>query len=216
MSATGALLTIVVAWIAIGVAASLWMGRRGHEPFGWAVLGAVLGPFVLIVATETRRQAAAAPRVVESATGEPGPGPVDVLVATDGSEGSRRAGEVVLGLLGPQVGRLTLATVVDLDRALPSTIEPDRRDAEALLTTASRALEAACGRRPETVMLAGKPVDALRAHALEQGYDLLVVGARGHGLSKTLMGSVASTIARGSPVPVLLVSEEAARPAPPA
>jgi len=46
---------------------------------------------------------------------------------------------------------------------------------------------------------------ALDTIAAEDGYDLLVVGARGAGLSKVLLGSVASRLAARASVPVLVV-----------
>jgi nucleotide-binding universal stress UspA family protein len=40
--------------------------------------------------------------------------------------------------------------------------------------------------------------------AAEGGYDLLVVGSRGTGLSKVLLGNTATTLAAQAKVPVLL------------
>ena len=49
MSPTTSLLIIFVAFLAIGVMASVFMGRRGHNPFAWLLLGVVLGPLVIPV-----------------------------------------------------------------------------------------------------------------------------------------------------------------------
>jgi len=45
----------------------------------------------------------------------------------------------------------------------------------------------------------------LRKYAVEEGYDLIVVGRRGHCASRLLLGKVAHTLARGGEVPVLIV-----------
>jgi nucleotide-binding universal stress UspA family protein len=80
----------------------------------------------------------------------------------------------VLDLLGPQLGRLTLATVIDLD----ASVEHDRAKDQARVE--------------------------LRRRAVEGGHDLLAVGSRGAGLSKVLLGSTAATLAARSKIPVLL------------
>jgi len=45
----------------------------------------------------------------------------------------------------------------------------------------------------------------LRKYAVEEGYDLIVVGRRGHGASRVLLRRVADALARGGEVPVLIV-----------
>ena len=57
--------------------------------------------------------------------------------------------------------------------------------------------------------MAGRPATVLDTIAAEDGYDLLVVGARGAGLSKVLLGSVASRLAARASVPVLVVGDQA-------
>jgi nucleotide-binding universal stress UspA family protein len=52
--------------------------------------------------------------------------------------------------------------------------------------------------------LAGRPAEALQRLAVESGHDLLVVGTRGAGLSKLLLGSTATALAAHAKVPVLL------------
>ena len=57
MAATTALLTLAATWIGIGVLLALLMGRHGHDPFAWWLLGTLLGPLALplAVAAERRR-----------------------------------------------------------------------------------------------------------------------------------------------------------------
>jgi nucleotide-binding universal stress UspA family protein len=90
---------------------------------------------------------------------------------------------------------------VDYDIALGSRLaEESGRAKDDLVRTAN-----ATGLRPETVLLSGRPADVLRKHAVEDGYEVIVVGRRGHGASRVLLGSVASELARGGDVPVLIV-----------
>jgi nucleotide-binding universal stress UspA family protein len=54
-------------------------------------------------------------------------------------------------------------------------------------------------------LLSGRPAEALRKFAVEEGHGLIVVGRRGRGASHVLLGSVASKLAHGGDVPVLIV-----------
>ena len=56
MSATTSLAIVMVAWLAIGVATGIAMGRRGHDGFTWLLLGATLGPLVVPLALSTWRR----------------------------------------------------------------------------------------------------------------------------------------------------------------
>ena len=62
------------------------------------------------------------------------------------------------------------------------------------------------GRPPDCVLLTGEPSQALREHAGKEGFDLIVVGSRGRGASRALLGSVATRLAGSGSVPVLIVS----------
>jgi nucleotide-binding universal stress UspA family protein len=55
------------------------------------------------------------------------------------------------------------------------------------------------------MILSGRPADALSEHALRDGYQLLVVGRRGRGASKTILGSTAEKLA-SAPIPVLIAA----------
>jgi nucleotide-binding universal stress UspA family protein len=57
--------------------------------------------------------------------------------------------------------------------------------------------------------MAGRPATTLDTVAAEDGYDLLVVGARGAGMSSVLLGSVATSLAARASVPVLVVGDRA-------
>jgi hypothetical protein len=86
------------------------MGRRGHDPFSWGVVGVLLGPvgaaFALCARSEGRTVSAAR----RTTTGHQGP--VDVLVGLDGSRLAEVAAVSAVQLLGTRIGRLTAVTVI--------------------------------------------------------------------------------------------------------
>src|SRR6266508_3145829 len=53
MSATTALFVLAGAWVGAGLLVAFVMGRHGHDPFAWWLLGTVLGPLVVALATVT-------------------------------------------------------------------------------------------------------------------------------------------------------------------
>jgi nucleotide-binding universal stress UspA family protein len=205
MSATAALLIFVLVWLAIGVVASLVMGRRGHEPFIWGTLGAALGPLVIPLASGSiGREREATKSLLDE--GSVGPGPVNVLVGIDGSGESRAALQRVVDLLGPRIGRLTLAAVLDFDTAEELHGSDAQRAAIGQLDAATRAAERSWAHGTVArVLLAGTPATALVEHAHQSGDDLIAIGCRGRGASKIAFGSVATRLARNTEIPVIIV-----------
>ncbi|HEX2064145.1 MAG TPA: universal stress protein [Acidimicrobiales bacterium] len=190
-------IVVVPAWLVIGLALSAVLGRRGHDGFTWFLLGAVLGPLAIALAVDSWRHAEhPAPRTLAVSTGADEGTDVDVLVGFDGSGESLAALATAVDLLGPRLGRLTLATVIPYDGGR----ERDREAVAAL----ERQAERVAGRAPGTEVLRGHPAQALTTRAIEGGYELLAVGTRGSGRAH-LFGSAASELARTSKVPVLLV-----------
>jgi nucleotide-binding universal stress UspA family protein len=211
MSATTAMFTLAGIWIGIGLLLALVMGRHGHDPFAWWLLGTLLGPLALPLALSAERRQAE--RAQQLRIGVPGRGPVDVLVGLDGSPEAGAALLTVLDLLGPQLGRLTLATVIDLDASAEHDRAKDQARAELLrradqirmrLWSPSQDPDEHGRPLPDLILLPGQPAEALQPLAAEGAYDLVVVGVRGSGLSKVLLGSTATTLAAQAKVPVLL------------
>lgn len=191
-------LIFLAAWLAIGITLAVVMGRRGHGAFQWLLLGAVLGPLALPLAWSAIRdevQGSARP-LAESVSGG---GSVDVLVGIDGSAEAANALRATIELVGANVGRLTLASVVTFDESTQA--RRDEQRAVELLEAAASSMEP---RPPGRVLLSGQPAEALLRHATEEAYDLLAIGRRGRGASKALLGSTASRAAHG-PIPVLIV-----------
>ena len=198
---TELLLIALAVWVSIGVTLSVVMGRRGHNPFTWLILGAILGPIVLpLVRSAVRDEDGQQDRPV--AEGIPGEGPVDVLVGFDGSEQSQAALRSATALLGTRIGRLTVAAVVDFEGA---TSQHPWEDEERAIASIEGLAVSEGARKAGAVLLSGQPATALMKHAREEGYELLAIGKRGHGRSKALLGSTASRLAHGTEVPVLIV-----------
>ena len=192
------LAVVIAAWVAEALVLGYVMGRRGYDAYSWTLIGVVFGPISLAIATSLAfRSPPRDARLLH--TGNAGSGSVDVLVGVDGSPESEAAIRQVGVLFGEAVGRITFAHVVPID-ATPETE-----------TAAEAQLAAACSAHPEldpsTVVLRGKPVDALRDYVTQLGYEVLVVGTRGTGKSTAILGSVATGLARRAGVPVLLVDK---------
>ncbi len=214
MSATVALAALALALMCTGLVLAVVMGRRGHDPFGWWLLGTVLGPLALPLALSAeRKRRSAVVRILRQGT--PGGGPVDVLVGIDGSPEAAAALMAALDLLGPRLGRLTLAAVTHPDGSVEqrrevarSCAELERRAAVAETWLTEHALLLADrGCAPELVLEVGQPAEVLQRLAVEGGYDVLVAGTRGAGLSKAVLGSVARELVAHAKVPVLLSGE---------
>ena len=209
-------IAIAAIWIAIGLTTAWYMGRRGHSPYPWGVIGTVFGPMVVFLAVDaiyhekdvTSRPARPArpPAKVSRSNGFGSGGPVDILVGIDGSAQSIRAAEAAIALAGNRLGRLTFATVIDFDLAQSGRPREEELAAEQRLAAAAGRFRAS---DPDTRILAGRAATTLIKTAAEQGYALLAVGSRGSGFSTRMLGSVARQLAGTSEVPVLIVGEGA-------
>ncbi|MGB3233373.1 MAG: universal stress protein, partial [Mycobacterium sp.] len=48
---TTLVVTLIVAWIVVGLVSGLWMARHGHDPL-WTLIAVVLGPLFVPIAME--------------------------------------------------------------------------------------------------------------------------------------------------------------------
>lgn len=199
------LLVIAALWPLSAAVAGVLMGRRGHSAAKWTLVGLAIGPLAVLLVFTVPDLAARGTRsaVRRASTGSPSSGSVDVLVGVDGSPESHEALSRVNELLGPRLGRLTLAEVLDADAV------DDGADATGPVSRAHGRLRAIAERtshsHPDLVVLAGRPAEVLVEHAHQRGAALLVVGARGEGLSRAVLGSTAAALARVGDPPVLVV-----------
>ena len=190
---------VAMAWFAGALVVGYVMGRMGYDAYSWTLMSAFLGPLIVPVAIAYLRHPPSREPTTRHA-GERGSGPIDVLVGVDGSPESTAAVACAAALFGPRAGRFTLARVVPVD----ATREMEREAADEL--------DAACAVHPaldpSAVVLRGEPIGALRDYLKQHDYAVLVVGTRGAGRSKALLGGVATGLARGAGIPVLLVDDD--------
>ncbi len=191
-------LLFAAGWIAIGAVAAAVMRRRGHDPFGWAILFVVLGPLAVPLAVTAERHR---PPEAQAAVHE---GELDVLVAHDGSPAASVALDSALGLFGRQLTSLTLAAVVDFEATTTAGGRITMRAASERLDAVADDLRPRAGGPVDTVVLQGDPVQALSRFAAQHGYELIVVGGSGPGSRWVRRGSVARRLAKGAAVPLLV------------
>lgn len=151
-----------------------------------------------------------------------------ILVATDGSDTSNIAVEHAVQLARDQRARLRIVHVVEsighavsLAGAYPFDPTPLwealREDGRQALSTAE-AKAGSAGVETETALLEDKePPECvaliLARDAQKWDADLIVLGTHGRrGIDRLLVGSVAETLARMAPTPVLLVRAKTRAP----
>lgn len=191
------ILLVLTCWLAFGALATVVMRRRGHDSFTWAVLFLFLGPLAFAVASG---------RATNSPVPQPTArlGALDILIADDGSPNAREAVDVVLSTLSGLPSSFTIATVIDLDAA--GTIRGAQAEVEAREhQDATRArIQARTSAPVDVLLLRGPAAATLEDFAATYGYELIVVGSRGRGASRALVGSVAEHLVAHSRVPVLV------------
>jgi nucleotide-binding universal stress UspA family protein len=134
-----------------------------------------------------------------------------ILVATDGSEASRRAGEYAAWLAGALEAKLFVLYVVDEHLAFQGGIHygefverlsEDGREA----TGRVRVLVEQAGAKCEELVVLGRPERTILLAAEEVGAEPIVLGAEGmSGLEHTLVGSVSEEVLRHANRTVLVV-----------
>ena len=192
------------AWVGAGVlAVVVVLYRRGHREGSWLLIGAVLGPLILPIAVErVRRNPRRLERRVEPGVEvAPGRGPC-LLIGVDGSPESEEAVRAAVRLVAPVAGRVVLATVVSPD-AVDGGQDDELASARDLLSRHRDGLPE--GIAPvQTQIMTGQPAAALLELADTEDADLIVVGRRGKGLSRAVLGSAASRLSASARCPVLL------------
>lgn len=144
--------------------------------------------------------------------------PRAILVPIDFSQGAEAALDYAVELAGKLDARVHVLNVIgipalgvpELGVALTSTV------IEQLITDNQAGLEKlaaprrASGRIGEVLLKTGDARDVINHTCKELGADLIVMGTHGRrGLSRALLGSVAESVVRTAPVPVLTVRSQA-------
>lgn len=138
-----------------------------------------------------------------------------ILAAIDGSGISMKAAEYAIALAKNNKAELFAVNVVDLSsifKMLPrdarkQLIKIGRHEADTMLDTVrDMANDNGIKIKTEIIESSISAADAIIKYAKEKNMDLVVVGTRGRsGVSKILLGSVASKVVTYSPCPVLVV-----------
>lgn len=136
--------------------------------------------------------------------------PRTILVPTDFSENAARALDYAVALAAKldakvhvlnAVTPLIVGSSVYADSVLPSVLEGNREALEKLV--ADRKDKASFG---APILEIGDARDVIDKAATSIAADLIVMGTRGRrGVSRMLLGSVAESVVRTAPCPVLLV-----------
>ncbi len=196
--------------LACAVASAFIAGRWGRDPFSWVLTCAVLGPFGLVALFALR------PRDVARPPGAPTPALPSkadnrILLAVDGSEASLAAVRHVVEDISPSLADVLLLTVLPIERSegVSGAPESPRRremeeEAAGHLGQAESLLRAA-GIRYRTEVRFGDPAAEILEAAEQDGFDAIVVGRRGRGLSRALLGSVSDRVAKNARTAVTVV-----------
>lgn len=128
---------------------------------------------------------------------------MNVLLAYDGSEPADAALDLAVAQFAPDC--ITALYVFDPDdAAVDDPQESARERASEVLPAVTARVDGAAD--VETVHAVGDPAAEIVAYAEDHDVDHVVLGSHGRqGMSRLLLGSVAETVVRGSPVPVTVV-----------
>jgi len=134
-----------------------------------------------------------------------------VVIATDGSASGERAVETAVDLAERFDAAVHALYVIDESKvdSLPGDLRDEVSDALSEQGTAAlEAVEAAVDGPVTTAAREGRPAREITAYAREVGADVIATGTRGRGGEHSfLLGSVAETVVRTCPVPVLTVRQ---------
>lgn len=183
-------------WVLAGLAGYVYLVRHAHPHPLWLLGALMLGPFSLLVFGERVEQSA---HVIVDRPAV-GPSGMNVVVGLDGSPDSLHALDVARHLVESRSRCLVLCEVVDYD----TEDDPSGTGVRA----ATRRLEQVAASLPDdpvsVEVVAGRPAQALAEVADQQDAGLVVVGTRGRGLTRHLLGSVAEGMLATSTRPVLV------------
>jgi nucleotide-binding universal stress UspA family protein len=134
-----------------------------------------------------------------------------ILVAIDGSDCSDRAFGKALELAVLTSGKLTALAIEGPLPAYAATLgevdEVKREKDQFFNALGARARERAeqLGVELDVDVRPGHPAELISRVAADGGYDLVVLGHRGHFLRDHLLGSTADRVAEHAPCPVMIV-----------
>ena len=143
-----------------------------------------------------------------------------ILLPTDGSESSKRAGEQAISLADVTGADIIVLNVIDVNYLQPSYLPSFRDDLEKELRNEGKQAiarfeedleESQCRGMCKNIKFTskideGKPYEVILETMDKEDVDVVVMGASGkHGLDRVLLGSTAERVIRGTTRPVLVV-----------
>jgi nucleotide-binding universal stress UspA family protein len=197
-----------LAIVVISMAVCTYLALRwGRDPFGWVLFSAAIGPFAVIGLIGTRHRDVEHPAPTETLRGAhrdtDGTRQL-ILVPVDGSP----AGEAIAKHIvetDPE-SRVTLLVVLPHESAARPGQPRDELDARADdMTRATEAILEEAGIPVEVSIAHGVPGEEIVRCATELRPADVMVGRRGMGVSKALLGSVSDYVVKHSPVPVTVI-----------
>jgi nucleotide-binding universal stress UspA family protein len=135
-----------------------------------------------------------------------------ILIATDGSEYTKKAVDHGIELANNTGAKLHAIYVIDikaygfpLSASTEYTYSILRQEGDMAIKYVAERAEAA-GLEAEGIIVEGHPADEIIKYAEKNSIDLIVMGTLGKsGLDRFLMGSVADKVIRNSKIPVIAV-----------
>lgn len=206
------ILVVLLGWLAIVVVSMIIVGylstRWGRDAFGWLLLAAALGPFAIIALLGTRQRDLERPEAFEH-RGERLSREAQkvIVVGCDGSEQSERGARYASEEYAD-------ADEIVLVSVFPRETRPHKDDGHALreheervesCTSVSMGILRSAGVNARLIVGYGTPGEEIVRAADEELADAVVVGKRGAGLTKSLLGSVSDYVLKNSKRPVVVV-----------
>jgi nucleotide-binding universal stress UspA family protein len=177
------------------------LGKSGPDLLQWALMGSVTGRVIGHTGLDVL--------VVPEGTIV---GWKRILLATDGSEYSKRATARAMELCEVYGADLTVVSVLDFPPEFyVEAPELGERLSEEARHCVSEVRAQAEGRRlsPECLVRTGEPYKVIVTMAREKQADVIILGSHGRsGLKRLLMGSVTERVIGHAPCPVLVVKQD--------
>ena len=130
-----------------------------------------------------------------------------ILVAVDGSENSKRAGEYAIKI-GQELSADVMAVhIVPAGKYLPEqNLEKGTKHDYAYLDKISeQSVSAGVNLKTETIKAESSVVDEITGYAEKEDIDLIVIGIRSVSEFRFMLGSTATGVVVNAPCPVLVV-----------
>lgn len=197
----------VLGWLVIvivSMAVAVYLARRwGRDPFGWALLSAGMGPFAVVALVSTRqRDLARRPSV----PGRPRDTTRDrVLIPVDSAETAVKLARHAAAEVPEDQALLLYVLPREWEPPNGAVTDEERHRRVQAATREAAELLRGAGMPVQVVVAYGDPREEILRVAQAEGVAQILVGRRGAGMTKALMGSVSDHVVRNAAVPVTVI-----------